>query len=161
MQAYADYSFPGTFFLDEERIRKISNIVNRRISNHPHNTGIKFVIYRSDSYVFETSDINDVTSQENTRDRHITALTFQVEHSSLRFTLSFSGIDGVSISIRGEDRDFVFLLYSDVKEYINLNVISPRRLSFRKETYELIGYGFMFLGLVYFIVPFRVVIQIL
>ncbi len=113
MGAYVEDRFEGGFLLDEARLRKIVDIITNRIRE----SFIRFKVFRGDSYTYITSNINDVICEDNEDWRAITKLQIKLcKESPLEFNMSFSE-EGVSLYITGEDRDTVFLLLSEIREY--------------------------------------------
>lgn len=122
MGAFVEHSFKGGFLLDEERIRKIRDIVTTRVSKHSPALLPKFKVYRGDSYSYITESLDDVTAEDNDDWRKITRLDVLIEQKDdLDFRMTFSK-DGAELNIKGEDRDEVFLLFSDLREYMNNDV---------------------------------------
>jgi hypothetical protein len=150
MNAYAKKEFPGTFLLDEERLTKLSDIIHTRHAGKYPGDQVLFKVFRSDNFVFEAPSYGDVMREENGATNSIRKIEIGIRHDSLRLTLAFDDVRGVSLDIEGEDRDFVFLLYSDIKTYIDAEIIKPRRFVLEKETYEVCGYIIMALGFLYF-----------
>jgi len=117
--AYVEHVFSGGFLLDEGRLRKISDLIENRSGEG----SLIFKVYRGDSFSYETSNIDDVVNEDNEDWRAIKRLDLRlVENHDLDFDLSFSD-QGVSIFITGPVRDAVFLVFSDVKEYMSSDVI--------------------------------------
>lgn len=124
MGAYVEDKFDGGFILDEGKLRKVVDLIESRIGD----TSLIYKVYRGDSYSYETSVIEDVINEDNEDWRAITKLQLLVKRTgSLEFSLTF--YEAVSIYITGDNRDSVFLIYSDLREYINNEVISRSPIS--------------------------------
>ncbi len=124
MGAYVEEKLKGGFILDEGKLRKISDLIERRING----ASLLYKVYRGDSYSYETSEIDDVVNEDNEDWRAITKLQLLVKQDEqLDFKFTFS--DGASVYITGNDRDSVFLIYSDLREYMKNEVLTKPPLS--------------------------------
>ncbi|MCK4796153.1 MAG: hypothetical protein KAT05_02160 [Spirochaetes bacterium] len=118
MGANVRYKFKKGFLLDEEKLRKIHNIITTRITD----TEIKYSIERNDSFSFETTNLEKIINEENSKWSKINEINIRLyQRSNLDITLNFSDSGG-TLYINGEDRDNVFLLHSELKEYISHEV---------------------------------------
>jgi hypothetical protein len=117
MAAYVEEKFELGFILDEAKLRKIADVIESRTSRN----SLLYKVFRGDSYSYETIELGDVIQEDND--------IKMIDSSDLDFSLVFSR-DGLSISITGEDRDSVFLLYSDLKEYIKNQVLKSQLISY-------------------------------
>jgi hypothetical protein len=94
-----------------------------------------YVVYRTDSIQYSGEDIEVVLKDENSEYQKITALDITCEEEGefffeLRFNNRGKYSNGVSLSISGHDTDFVHLLFSDVRQYIEneVAVLNPLKL---------------------------------
>ena len=150
MKAYAKKTFTGAFLLDEEKVTKLHDIVEkRRVERHP-DCAILLKIYRADNFVFETATCAELAKEENGPTNAIRRIEILINGDGMRFALVFDQAAGIQLDIEGSNRDFVFLLYSDLKSYVESEVIRARRIAFQKETYEIFGYIIIALGFLYF-----------
>ncbi|GFO68352.1 hypothetical protein GMLC_19310 [Geomonas limicola] len=118
MGAFVEHEFKKGFILDEGRLRKIYEIITARLAKLEPPLTCAFNVYRGDSYSYTTSLIDDVISEDNNDWRKISMLDIVVkEKGVIDFELEFSK-NGTRLNITGEDRDTVFLLYSDIREYV-------------------------------------------
>lgn len=142
MGAYVEEKFVGGFILDEGKLRKIADLIERRCNG----ASLVYKVHRGDSYSYETSVIDDVVNEDNEDWRAITRLLLRVEQvGQLDFSFTFS--DGASLYITGNDRDAVFLLFSDLREYMNNEVLIVPPLS--KETTDRISVMIMAAGVLF------------
>lgn len=129
MAAYVDFNFQRGFLLDEENLRKIHEILSKRIQDQ--DAIIKYHIYREDSFSYKTADINEIVKEENKNGNKITEMIVSVsktnEDDNFFFLLRFSK-KGANLKIEDDDRDFVYLLSSDIK-YHYKNSISSSLIS--------------------------------
>lgn len=122
MAAYVEHRFKRGFLLDEERFRKLNSIIQNRLSKLEPPLKHSFRVYRADSYSYETDKVDDVTKEDNPDWQRITRLQVKAEHKdSFNLDLDFSD-DGTFIKMVGDDRDAVFLLFSDLREYLQNEV---------------------------------------
>lgn len=124
MGALVEHKFEKGFILDEQRLRKIKELIEIRLQNHSNPTEIKYRVSRGDAFTYETPSIETVINEDNDDWRAISRLEIIFEETEkLKFELKFSS-NGAYIEIIGEDRDAVFLLFSDIKQYITNEVLS-------------------------------------
>ncbi|MEW6531014.1 MAG: hypothetical protein AB1473_09275 [Thermodesulfobacteriota bacterium] len=122
MSAYIEHQFEKGFLLDEERLRRIVDIINRRASKADPHVSAMFLVFKADSYTYETDRIEDVISEDNADWRRITRLEIRVEHEDdLDLKLAFFD-KGSTARLVGQDRDRVYLLFSDLREYLKNEV---------------------------------------
>lgn len=122
MSAYVEKRFSKGFILNEERLRKLHDIIKKRIAE---NNDIKFKVYRADSLVYDTARIEDIISEENFKLNKIEKVEItkgNIKDGNNHFLLTFCSRGGVFLSIKGDDRDNVFLLSSDITSYLNEDV---------------------------------------
>ena len=131
MGAHVEHTFARGFILDEERLRKLVNLILIHVDPDKRGGLLQFVVFRGDAFSYTTADIGDVLSEDNADWRRITRLdikTATVEPIELLLKLSS---DGTILQIEGSDRDRVFVLFSDLREYlseeVNRAVVAPDR----------------------------------
>lgn len=126
------YEFENSngFYLDEERLRAIYEIITNRSSQK-----IKYTVYRADNYFYDTFALDDVLRENNPDWRKIIAISIEFEKDSnvtsqkqTLLSLTFSiprrkyRSSFFSLYIQDEDRDFVYSLGSDLKKYLTNEV---------------------------------------
>lgn len=132
MGAFVSHEFAKGFLLNEERIRKINNILHERLKTFSDDERPEYKIYRADSFVYETSDLNDIIGEDNAGWQKILRVTVSVECSDkLDLELDFDR-DGTNLRIEGTDRDNVYLLFSDLREYLENEVNTVRHYPLAK-----------------------------
>ncbi|MGZ0167139.1 MAG: hypothetical protein ACKVII_24715, partial [Planctomycetales bacterium] len=115
----AEHSFERGFLLDEARLRKLHEIVDRRLDDRNSPT---YKVYRGDSYSYTTPSLDDVVAEENEDWRQITRLdVLGVSTDDLDLALTFSR-KGAELRLTGDERDAVFLLFSDIREFMHNEV---------------------------------------
>jgi hypothetical protein len=129
MGAYVDHKFDQGFFLDEERLRKLHDLIASRLAKFERPLTPSYKVFRGDSYSYETDSVGDVAKEDNEDWRAIARLEVVAHDPDVfDFKLSFSD-KGLVAEISGDDRDSVFLLFSDLKSYIQDQVLVGRGLS--------------------------------
>lgn len=142
MSAHVEHDFEKGFILDEVRIRKLHEIVEVRVRKLPSEPKLLLKVYRGDSLSYETEDVGVVVGEDNDDWRTVTRIDFLagIEDVFL-FRLSFSP-RRVSLFITGDDRDAVFLLFSDIRDYLTNEVLSGYPVS--RDVSRLVGLMIMF-----------------
>lgn len=129
MPAFVEHDFQRGFLLDEVQLRKIHDLINARVSQYSPPLSPTYKVYRADGYSYDTHSVDDVAREDSEDWRKITKLEVLV-HSpdTLDFRLTFSQSGTATLEIKGAARDNVQLLLSDVREYIQNEVATIRRL---------------------------------
>lgn len=126
MGANVEHDFQKGFLLGEEQLRRLHDIVQRRAKAIDPNFEVNYRVSRGDSYSYITNSVQDVVNEDNEDWRAISSLDVIVfSQDSFDFKLNFSK-RGISLRISGDDRDSVFLLFSDLREYIGNEVLVRR-----------------------------------
>lgn len=157
MAAYIDFVFQKRFLLNEENLRKISDIILKRI-NDKDKYKILYTVYRNDSFCFDTENIIDVINEDNSKEQKINRILIlvkDIEKKDFVLDLEFDKKETVSFRIKADNKDFVYLLSSDLKDYIKNNVAVCLRYS--EETVRLINRYFPLLVILFFtlIIPIK------
>jgi hypothetical protein len=122
MVAFANYQNNRGFILDEEKIRKIHEILVKRGQTIDPSCKPMYKIARSDLFAYQTDSVQDFLDEENSRSKRIESLTVTMKHEE-EFLLSLLFHDnGTRMTLEGENRDFVFLIASDLKQYLQSEV---------------------------------------
>ncbi|MBU2560306.1 hypothetical protein KKA03_05375 [archaeon] len=129
MGAFVKHKFKKGFCLDEERIRKINDIIIKRIKEIDDTLKPIYNIHRGDGFSYNTSDIQDIINEENLESSLVTRIDVSFKkNKEIEFQLDFTKNENY-IFIEGEDRDFVHLLFSDLKNYLSIEVNTIRKFS--------------------------------
>lgn len=121
MSAYVNDELKKGFILDEGKLRKINEIIKKRIEKYP-DAKIIFKIFRSDSFTFNTYIIDDIFKEDNDRSCSIIKISISVNINNLQLDLEFDKEDHTTIHIEGTDRDEVYLLHTNLIEYMKHEV---------------------------------------
>jgi len=146
MAAHAYHAFTKGFELDEERLRKIYSLIKVRITSEIElkNTDvIQFKVIREDSLIFGTDSIEIVLSEDNDSTQKISEINIDYKDPSFDVSVAFSSKNGCMFNIAGSDRDKVFLLKSDLKEYIGKEVANLKNFSLFNRNITPIFFGFI------------------
>ncbi|WP_227317451.1 hypothetical protein [Cedecea davisae] len=128
MAANVEYEFNNYFEVDEEKIRRIHSILKNRIQEDNHNL-ITFTVKKADNFIYHTSDINSIISEPNDSTSKISGIDIDYISSQIIIGVSLNKKNGASINVSGEDRDDVFLLSSELREYIAKEVANIKKLT--------------------------------
>lgn len=120
MAAFVDHKFKRGFLLSEEHLRKLNEIIARRVGANGASP-LDYIVRREDSLEFRTDSIDEVCADENARARRIKQIIFRLKNDDDSFLLSFTE-KGAYLSLSGEDRDATFLLFTDIRTYIDTEV---------------------------------------
>lgn len=118
--AHVKYKFDKGFILDEEKLRKINDIISRRITDT-----IEYLIFREDSYSYKTTKLEDIINEDNLKWARINEIELNVENENFDLSLKFNE-NGTNLQINGSNRDDVFLLFSELKEYLSNEVCTKK-----------------------------------
>lgn len=121
MAANVEYKFPGHFEIDEEKLRRVYSIIKKR-ANNIGDDNILFSITRLDNLIYITENIDDIINESNDSISKITKIEIIHNTNKLKMSINFNHRDGSSIEVTGDDRDEVFLLSSELKEYISKEI---------------------------------------
>lgn len=121
MSAKVNTEFKKGFELNEESIRRIYADLKKRIPPEKHQD-IIFEVFREDSLVYRTTEIARILTEDNDSTRKIKSLNFYYVDDSLDIGLEFDVNNGAEMTIEGEDRDTVYLISSELREYIEKEV---------------------------------------
>ena len=91
-----------------------------------------YKVRRNDALQYTTSNIDDILREDNSATQKITALTVASSPTdSLKITLDFDVESPTELQIEGEDRNAVFVLFSDVKNYLQAEINVCRSVATR------------------------------
>lgn len=129
MSARVRKLFDKRFELNEEGIRRIHSDIRKRVPEDKHDN-IIFEISRDDSLIFRTSEVDRVLSENNDSTQKISSIELEYIDDSIEISILFDANEGVGLSVVGESRDDVFLIASELKEYIQKEVANITKFSF-------------------------------
>jgi len=121
MSAKVSKKFNKKFEINEEGLRRIHSDIRKRLPTEKQKD-IIFEVFREDSLVYRTSELDRVLSENNDSTQKIISINIEYIDESLDIQLTFHVEDGSKLSVKGEDRDTVFLISSELGEYIQKEV---------------------------------------
>jgi len=125
--AFVDSEFTKGYILDEERIRKLNEILVTRGAQIHADCKPTFKIYKADTFSYTTDDLQKILNENNADWERIERLTvFMKQDDDFYLILDF-GSETTKLHIEGKDRDIVFLIFSELKQYIanEITIINP------------------------------------
>lgn len=122
MAAQVDYEFKRNFILGEEHLRRCIEIVANRAAVAAA-TPVLLKISRADAFVYTTESVDTVLREDNGGGLAIDKVEVIIVNERIDFSLSFSRKKGASLRVSGESRDDVFLLTSEVKQYVETAIL--------------------------------------
>lgn len=144
-----NYSFKKGFILNEEHIKYISAIIHTR-----YDEKIIYKIVKSNSYIYQTEHINELLNEENGKANFINELDIIMnKKGELCLCLCFKkGMPSV-LKIIGTEKDKVFMLYNELKNYIEKEVTTVRTFSLSntfKGVCLVLSMGLLFVGVLFY-----------
>jgi hypothetical protein len=143
LKATAEESLETSFVADEKNLRRLNEVIKKRIAEHLKSFTVKYTVSFSDHSYYETEDFEIIFKEENSKARRI--ISIEMLASGPPFGLAFKEYlspgkrlkEGqfrevydtdpakinvklspglLSYSIRGANRDWVFITQSDISE---------------------------------------------
>lgn len=136
LNAYVKQTFRKGFFITEESIIKIHDIITKRLKEKNLDGKLTYKVYRKDSLVYETADHQEITKEENSVRNSITRVEINHKCEHLLFKMSFAKDEDTHIEIETTEKDFAYLLFSDIKEYLTTEVLRFREFRFQDSKFE-------------------------
>ncbi len=130
MNAQLQMDFKKGFLLTEEHLVKLSDVVHRRLSDAHIDTPLTFKVYQVDGALFEVEKYDLVTCEENSKRNAVKRLELLSDAKPFSLKLIFDPKEFVDLSIESDNKDFAYLLFSDIKEYLTSEVLKFRSFTF-------------------------------
>lgn len=129
MLAEVKSNFSSGFFITEESIKKIEDLIQSRLGSQEAFYQ-SYSVRRNDNATITYENSSDLISKEgNGRVGLVTALLVKAGSNLSQLEMNFEHSEKSELSIKSEDRDAALLLSADLKEYLKSEVFI-RRLSF-------------------------------
>lgn len=110
--------FTKGFILSEEHLQTVSSMIRERYAEE-----LIYKITKSDSYIYQTLDINEIFKEENSNANLINKLVISIENGDIiNFYLCFEKGKASTLKITGADKDKIFLLYNEIKTYVEKEI---------------------------------------
>ena len=136
MPAVIKEDFEKSFLLKEENIRRIHDIIKKRLNEKEEKDKLYFRVTRKDHLTYTEKDIGIILNESNSNSDKIEKIDFFVNNGKRQwndFQLTFDKKDGIQFYFEHEDRDLAYLLYSDLKSYINSDVALLGKIEKRED----------------------------
>lgn len=130
MNAHLETTFKRGFLLTEESLIKLDDIVRKRLEAADPTTKIQFKVFRADGMLVEFDTASSVAAEENSSRNAIKRVEILSSASAYKLSLKFDAKEGASLEIEANDRDLAYLLVSDVKDYVQSEVLKFRSFAF-------------------------------
>ncbi|MBI5352589.1 MAG: hypothetical protein HZB50_08140 [Chloroflexi bacterium] len=122
MGAFVNHEFEKGFFLDEEHLRKINDILVTRTQQDNLNCKPLYKVYRADTFTYTTEDVQQILSETNAEWQKITRIVVSLNDKEFSLILDFNPLQTTKLHIEGDERDKVFLLFSELRQYLSNEV---------------------------------------
>lgn len=118
-----DYTFKNGFILGVEHLHTITSKIKERYPDE----ALIYKITKSDSYVYSSADVDDIINEENGSSNYIKKLEVILNSSeTINFNLCFEKKQNTTLRIKGSDKDKIYLLYNDIKTYVEKEITTVR-----------------------------------
>lgn len=130
MNAHLESNFKKGFFLTEEALIKLDDIIRKRLRAVDAEASLKFKVFRADGMLVEFDNPSAVAAEENSNRNAIRRVEILSSGMFYELSLTFDYKDNTDLAIEANDRDLAYLLASDIKDYISSEVLRFRSFSF-------------------------------
>gem|GEM_PF-3052654 len=135
MGAFLEADYAKGFFLSEENLIKIDDVIRTRVREVLVDPPIIYKIYRKDNFFVDYNSVADVLREENSNRNLIQTLVIRIDTEEVNLTVTFNKKEDSQLFLEADDRDLVFLLGSDLKEYLKSEVFVTWRLGLNEPHY--------------------------
>lgn len=130
MNAHLENNFKRGFFLTEEALIKLDDIIRKRLTAVDPAVKLQFKVFRADGMLVEFDNPSAVAAEENSSRNAIKRVEILSTGAAYKLSIKFDPKDNTDLAIEANDRDLAYLLASDIKDYINSEVLKFRSFSF-------------------------------
>lgn len=130
MNAHLKTNFKRGFFLAEEALIKLDDIIRKRLMGADPNASLQFKVYRADGMLVEFDNPSAVAAEENSSRNAIMRVEILSAGMVYKLSLRFDTKENTDLAIEANDRDLAYLLAADIKDYVNSEVLKFRSFSF-------------------------------
>lgn len=118
-----NFYFKDGFILSEEHLQTLSSMIKGRYAEEE----LIYRITKSNSYIYQTSDIDEIFREENSKANLINKLNIVIDNEDkIKFDLCFEKGEYSCLRILGNDKDNVFLLYNEIKTYVEKEITTVK-----------------------------------
>lgn len=150
MNAHIENNFKQGFILTEEALIKLDDIIRKRLTAVNPTAVLQFKVFRVDGMLVEFDNPSAVAAEENSSRNAIKRVEILSAGPAYKLSLKFDPKDNTDLAIEANDRDLAYLLASDIKEYINSEVLKFRSYSFDSALSSRHIFPFLMLPLMFF-----------
>lgn len=130
MSAYLQTSLKHGFYITEESLIKLDDIIRRRLLAYSSDVVLTSKVYRLDGMLVEFESAGNIAKEENSSRNSILRIDLLSNTPTYNLSLSFYSKTGTVLQIAADDRDLAYLLASDIKEYLHSEVLKFRSFTF-------------------------------
>jgi hypothetical protein len=130
MNAHLETTFKQGFLLNEEALIKLDDIARKRLLAVDPSAKIGFKVFRSDGMLVEFDSPSAVAAEENSNRNAIKRVELLSSGETWKLSLKFDPKENTTLEIEANDRDLAYLLASDIKDYLQSDVLKFRSFSF-------------------------------
>jgi len=124
MRAEVTEKLSGGFFLSEQSIKKIIDLISSRVGE---DLALTLTVIRADNAKISYGGISElIQKEENSPTEKILTLEIESQGSVTQLKLTFERGEETSLRIESEDRDVALLLAADLRQYIRNEVLVSR-----------------------------------
>lgn len=142
LRVYSNKQIDGPFLVDEKNLRKLNELVKKRISEVCNRYQMTYSVFFNDNSNYETKSFEVILLEENSKNQKILEINLSGQAgspcedetifsnlfhgSSIKVSLSNKydwTADSMKFDITGRDRDWVFLTSSDLSERLENMVL--------------------------------------
>lgn len=152
MNAHLESNFKQGFLLTEEALIKLDDIIRKRLLAADPQATVQFKVFRADGMLVEFDNPSAVAAEENSSRNAIKRVEILSTGAAYKLSLKFDPKDNTDLAIEANDRDLAYLLASDIKDYVNSEVLKFRSFSFdsamsSKNVYPFLMLPFLFISI--------------
>lgn len=150
MNAHIENNFARGFILTEEALIKLDDIIRKRLTTVNPAVTLQFKVFRADGMLVEFDNPGAVAAEENSSRNAIKRVEILSAGPAYKLSLKFDPKDNTDLAIEANDRDVAYLLASDIKEYLNSEVLKFRSFTFDSATSSKLVFPFLMLPFMFF-----------
>lgn len=134
-----NFNFKDGFILSEEHLQILSSMIKGRYAEEE----LIYRITKSNSYIYQTLDIDEIFREENSKANLINKLDIVINNEDkIKFHLCFEKGEYSYLRISGNDKDNIFLLYNEIKTYVEKEITTVKTF-FSYSTLQSISSGIL------------------
>jgi len=130
MNAHLETTFKRGFLLTEETLIKLDDIVRKRLESADPLAKVSFKVFRADGMLVEFDTASLVAAEENSSRNAIKRVEILSSANFYKLSLRFDSKEGTTLEIEANDRDLAYLLASDIKDYVQSEILKFRSFTF-------------------------------